>query len=62
MKSIENYAKHAKLIIKVASLLIREVDGNYYQDLTECTTNLENRNSTARSTCNNRASSRAPSI
>nr|CAI5851597.1 unnamed protein product [Callosobruchus analis] len=32
------------------------------QDIIGCTTNLENRNSTSRSRCNNRASSRAPSI
>nr|CAI5823105.1 unnamed protein product [Callosobruchus analis] len=66
MKSIETYTKHAKLIIKVASLLhnivVSEVDGNDDQDFTGCTTNLEIRNSTSRSRRNNRASSRAPSI
>nr|CAI5857525.1 unnamed protein product [Callosobruchus analis] len=37
MKSIETYTKHAKLIIKVASLLhnaVREVDGNDDRDFT----------------------------
>nr|CAI5856078.1 unnamed protein product [Callosobruchus analis] len=64
-KSIETYTKHTKLIMKVPSLLhniVREVNGYDDQDFTGCTTNLENRNSTARSRCNNRASSRAPSI
>nr|CAI5867532.1 unnamed protein product [Callosobruchus analis] len=48
MKSIETYTKHAKLIIRVASLqhnTVREVDGNDDQDFTGCRTNLENRNS-----------------
>nr|CAI5859351.1 unnamed protein product [Callosobruchus analis] len=63
IKYIETYIKHTKLIIKVASLLhniVSEVNGYDDQDFTGCTTNLENRNSTARSRCNNRASSRVP--
>nr|CAI5842171.1 unnamed protein product [Callosobruchus analis] len=51
MKSIETYTKHAKLIIKVASLLhniVREIDRNDDQDFTGCTTNLKTRNSTAK--------------
>nr|CAI5848251.1 unnamed protein product [Callosobruchus analis] len=65
MKSIETYTKHTKLIIKVASLLhniVCEVNVYNGQDFTGCMTNLENMNFTARSRCNNRASSRAPSI
>nr|CAI5854528.1 unnamed protein product [Callosobruchus analis] len=67
MKSIETYTKHTKLIIKVASLLhniiyniVSEVNGYDDQYFRGCTTNLENRNSTARSRC--KASSSAPSI
>nr|CAI5860180.1 unnamed protein product [Callosobruchus analis] len=62
MQSIEIYTKNRKLVIKVVSLLhniVRDVDD---QDVTGCTTNLENRNSTANSRRNNRASSCAPSI
>nr|CAI5833820.1 unnamed protein product [Callosobruchus analis] len=65
MKSIETYTKHTQLIIKVASLLhniVSEDNGYDDQDFTGCTTNLENRNSTARSRYSHRASSRAPSI
>nr|CAI5819483.1 unnamed protein product [Callosobruchus analis] len=65
MKSIDTYTKHTKLIIEVASLLhniVSEVNGYDDQDFTGCTTNLENRNSSATSRCNNRASSRALSI
>nr|CAI5853908.1 unnamed protein product [Callosobruchus analis] len=65
MKSIETYTKHTKLIKKEASLLhniVSEVNGYDDQDFTGCMTNLENRNSTVRSGCHIRVSSRAPSI